>query len=177
MSNASYNSRQFQSELKPISALWSCQQLKAIRPTEHTAVSGLFDQGMGTEAPAAMRVSASMPRLNLHGSQRRFNRERDSSYRAGSMRSVLNYEDNDQQAVFLTERVGLKMVNKEMLPNYRLGSAQKEHMTSTFCPIFQGKIRQVDVTTPTQVDEVVFQQGRRSLTPHTAAAEGVKTFM
>ena len=70
MSNASYNSRQFISESKPISALWSCKQLKPIRPSLQTAVSGLFGQGMGIEAPASMRASVSMPRLNIHAMQR-----------------------------------------------------------------------------------------------------------
>jgi len=46
------------------SALWSCRQLAAIRPSQETVVARLFDAGMGVEAARDLRTSVSMPRLN-----------------------------------------------------------------------------------------------------------------
>ena len=50
---------------------------------------------------------------------------------------------------------GLKMVNKDMMPNFRLNSTEKQQMTSSFTPLFQGKKR-IESCKPSELDEVVF---------------------
>ena len=52
-------------------------------------------------------------------------------------------------------RNGLKMVNKDLMPNYRLNSTEKDQMTSSFNPIFQSKKR-IETCAPTELDDVVF---------------------
>ena len=91
------------------------------------------------------------------------------------MRVIIQQEEQGQQAGFVTERTAKKMVNTDTLPGHRLTSAQKQNMSSTFFPLFQGKIRLGNMASSTGVDDVVFQGGR-SLTPNAAKAEGIKTF-
>ena len=123
MSNASQGSH-FRPELKA-SPLWSCKQLKAIQPPTITAVSGLFQEGMGADAPASMRASASVPRLNVAGGRRQLSRQRDGSINDGSMKGILaneyNNEEQGQRAIeFGTERIGRnkRRVDLTTLPNY-----------------------------------------------------------
>lgn len=95
MSNGSYNS-QFNSDFKrhnmSSSGLWSCKQLRPIRPAASTAISGLFGAGMGAGAPEGLRESASMSKLDLNVSQR-FRRQRDSSHQEGAMRVIIQPEE------------------------------------------------------------------------------------
>ena len=127
LSNQSNNSN-FKSEARLKSVLWSCKQLDPIKPTTNTQMSSLFSTGMGTSAPKTMRTSLSQPKLNLNGFQNKFNRDRDDTYRNGkSMKAVLDYEQGAVDAAsdggqMVTERRGLKMVNKDMMPNFRLNS-------------------------------------------------------
>ena len=123
MSNRSFHSN-FQSERKLNSVLWSCKKLDPIKPTTYTSVSKLFETGMGTAAPKTMRASVSMPKLNLNGFQTQFNRQRDNSIQNGrSMQAIMNHDKASDRGKIDFENTGLKMVNKELMPNFRLNSA------------------------------------------------------
>lgn len=78
-----------------------------------------------------------MPKLDFNGFQNKFNRQRDNSYSNGRcMRAVLSPDaprDHDEASPLKT---GLKMVNKDTMPNFRLNSSEKQDMTSTFNQLF-----------------------------------------
>jgi len=53
------------------------------------------------------------------------------------MRGVLQHEEQGQRADnSVSERVGIRIVNKDMLPNHRLNSTEKETLSSSFVPLF-----------------------------------------
>lgn len=70
------------------------------------------------------------------------------------MRGVLSPEiaQNDDRT---PRRSGLKMVNKDLMPNFRLNSTEKDNMTSSFNAIFQSKKR-IETCAPGELDDVVF---------------------
>lgn len=91
------------------------------------------------------------------------------------MQAILNHDSPIEQRGLFSEKTGLKMVDKELMPNFRLNSTQKDNISSSFNQLFQGKIRQSDNSMPTLVDDVVFLKKRqRSQNPN--QIEGLKTF-
>ena len=52
------------------------------------------------------------------------------------MQNVMNHDTPMEQREILKERTGLKMVDKELMPNFRLNSSQKDNISSSFNQIF-----------------------------------------